>query len=95
MILVIKELTQHGWENFWNYDPEVVEIRLEIAKFGWNLKLLKILTLREQKILPDLQNIEKNIELLKNPQNIEIIENIALYHLWTYQVTNQSSSQLF
>ena len=45
-------------------------------------KLLKILTIRERKILQDLQNIEKNIELLKNPQNIEIIENIALYHLW-------------
>ena len=61
---------------------------LKSLKSGWKLrcldkilKLLKILTLREQKILPDLQNIEKNIESLKNPQIIEIIENIALYHL--------------
>ena len=41
MILVNKELTHHGWENFWNYDPEIVEIRLEIAKFGYNFEIIE------------------------------------------------------
>ena len=54
---------------------------MKLEKSGQNWKLLKNIDIKERKILPDLQNIEKNIELLKNPQNIEIIEIIALYHL--------------
>ena len=69
---------------------------LKQLKSGWKLQnldeILKLLTVKEQKILPDLQNIEKNIELLKNPQNIEIIENIALYHLCLILLCEKGSS---